>query len=322
MSTALAEPKPPTYDPTAGLELVQGDEGDLKATRHLFLAANLLDPARQRDVGMTDGGEELSNPCLRRTQGKLHKCEITPLEFWVEWMPKELFPEGMEHMALSLKGGEQPSETNRIFKPLFGYPYLPGHMIVDALGIPTGERRGVVEIETLRGVDYGKEDRELQNLFFPPDYVKPVELRLIAEHIEKIGSSVADPDAKNAANFMLASAAQCREYMEQIVSIATGQLAERKSHQFVHRLTPKIRSFMAQLEMKPPMVSQVHDVVDKALGTLPPELLAQMSAQTEALNNLGPVIANAVQEAITRALATQKPTEMSVEVKAPAKPTK
>lgn len=299
----------PLIDPTAGLELVTGDEVALEATRHLFLAANLLDPQRQRDIDLPDGGEELSNLCLRRTAGKLPKCEITPLELWVEWMPLDLFPAGMEHMALKLKNkAVEGVNGGRIFKPLHGHPYYPAHTIVDALGIASGERRGIVEIENLRGVDYGKHDRELQALFFPADYRKPVELRLIAERIEKVASSVADPDAKDAANFMLLSCAQSREYMETRVSIAQTQLAERKSGDFTHRLTPKVRSFMAQLEIKPMMATaNVQDAVDKALSaTLPPEVLEALSQNSAALANIGPAIGEAVGAAVRDALAAAK----------------
>lgn len=310
MPTAVLEPEVvrPIIDPTAGLELVTGDEVALDATRHLFLAANLLDPQRQRDINMADGGEELSNLCLRRTAGKLPKCEITPLELWVEWMPLDLFPAGMEHMALKLKGESVDGINGRIFKPLYGHPYYPAHTVVDAVGIASGERRGIVEIENLRGTDYGKYDRELQALYFPPDYRKPVELRLIAEHIEKVADSVADPDAKDAANFMLLSCAQSREYMEQMVSTAQTQLAERVTHQFTHRLTPKIRSFMAQLEIKPMMAtSNVQDAVDKALSnTLPPEVLEALSQNSAALAGLGPAIGAAVGAAVRDALAAAK----------------
>lgn len=303
-------------DPTANLELVSAQAEDIQSTRHLFLAANLLDPGRQRDIGLVDGGEELANVCLRRTQGKLPKCEITPLEFWVEWMPRELIPEGLEHMALALKdnAGEALSPDNRIFKPLFGFPYYPGHTIVDALGIPSGERRGIVEIESLRGVEYGKEDRELQALFFPPDYQKPIELRLVREHIEQVAESVADPDAKDAANFMLASADQSGEYMLTAVSVAQTQLAQRVSHTFVHRLTPKIRSFMAQMEIKPSVAAQMQDTVNRAVtASLPPEILEQLAANSAAMANIGPAIAEAVGNAVAAAIAASKapPTKAS-----------
>lgn len=298
----------PIVDPSEGLELVSPDGVDLNATRHLFLAANLMDPARQRDIKLPDGGEDLGHICLRRTGGKLPKCEITPLEMWVEWMPLELFPPGMEHMALSLKGAEAES-GGRIFPRLYGYPYHPAHAIVDVTGLASGERRGVVELENLIGVNYGPEVQRLQSLFFPADYHKPVELRLITEHIEKVGSSVADPDVKDTANFMLLSCAESRAYMEQFISASLTRLAERKSGDYVHRLTAKDRSFMAQLEMKVPMVNQVADTAQQAVASLPPELLEQMNAQNEALANLGPVLSAAIGQAIKEALAasTAKP---------------
>lgn len=309
MSAVLDQPTAPITDPTLGLELVSGDEVALEATRHLFLAADLLDPARRRDIDLPDGGEELHNICMRRTAGRLPRCEITPLEVWVEWMPLELFPQGTEHLALKLKGVDYEA-GGRIFPQLYGYPYYPAHAIVDAIGIASGQRRGIVELENLRGLDYGGEDREMQRLFFPPDYRKPVELRLITEHIEKVGSTVADPDAKDTANFMLASCAQSREYMEQYVSASLTRLAERKTHEYTHRLSAKDRSFMAQLEMKVPTVNQLQDTAEKAVAGLPPELLEQMNAQNEALANLGPVLSAAIGQAIKEALAAnaaQKP---------------
>lgn len=310
----------PVTDPTAGLELISGDVEDLRATRHLFLAANLLDPGRQRDINLPDGGEELANVCLRRTTGKLPKCEITPLEFWVEWMPKELFPEGLEHLALSLKdnNGEALKETNRIFKPLLGYPYYPAHTVIDALGIANGEHRGIVEIQVLKGVEYGRYDRELQELFFGREYIKPVELRLVEEHILQVADSVADPDAKSAAEDMIVSVTQSRDYMLNAVSVAQTQLAERVSHKFVHRLTPKIRSFMAQLEMKVPAVSQMQDVVDRALtANLSPEVVEQLNANNAALiAALGPAIGEAIGKAVREAMAGAT---VTAPAKAPAK---
>lgn len=297
-------------DPTANLELVSAQAEDLQSPRHLFLAANLLDPARQRDIGLPDGGEEMMNICLRRTQGKVPKCEITPLEFWVEWMPRELIPEGLEHMALALKdnSGEPLNPNNRIYKPLFGFPYYPGHAIIDAIGLVNGERRGIIEIENLRGVEpYSKEASEMQALFFPADYPKPIELRLVRQHIEEVASSVADPDVHATAGFMLASADQCGEYMSTMVSIAQTQLAERKSHHFVHRLTPKIRSFMAQLEITPPVAAQMQDTVDRAVtAALPPEVIELLSKNSEALANLGPVLAQAISDGVAAAISASK----------------
>ena len=313
MSAVLEQPVRTITDPTAGIELVSGDIVDLRAPRHLFLAANLLDPARQRDIGLLDGGEELENRCLRRTSGKLPKCEITPLEWWVEWIPMDLFPEGMEHLALSLKDTGQPEGSgNRIFKPLYGYPYYPAYAIIDAIGLASGESKGVVEIENLRGVEYGKADRELQDLFFPVDYAKPVELRLIGQHIEQVAESVADPDAKDTAAFMLASVAQSTEYLGKVVSIAQTQLNQRvisgPGFHYTYSLTPKIRSFMAQLEVRPEAGVQVREAVNQAVtASLPPEVIEQLASQSEALRNIGPAIAEAVKDAIAAALAANKP---------------
>lgn len=295
--------QPIASDPSLGLELVSPDGVDLNATRHLFLAANLLDPARQRDAKMPDGGEEFGHLCLRRTAGKVPKGVITPLEMWVEWMPLELFPPGMEHMALSLKG-QSAESGGRIFPQLYGFPYHPAHAIVDLTGLATGARRGIVELENLIGVEYGPHTQELQNLFFPADYVKPVELRLIVERIERVASSVADPDAKDTANFMVLSCVESRAYMEQSISAAFTRLAERKSGDYVHHLTPKDRSFMAQLEMKAPAVAQLQDTVDRAItANLPSEVLEQMTQNSAALANLAPALSEAIGNAVREAIS-------------------
>jgi hypothetical protein len=129
-------------DQTAGLELVTGDEIALNAPRALFLAADLLDPARRADIGLIDGGEELDNPCMRRTAGKLPRCTITPMEFWGVPMPLEQFPEGVR--PLKIKGVEVEGDASRIGrrigldKPTYFMPMYPGDLIVDALGIAVG----------------------------------------------------------------------------------------------------------------------------------------------------------------------------------------
>lgn len=245
-------------DPTDGLELITGDEVALEAPRALFLAADLLDPARSRDIGLVGGGEELPNRCLRRTSGLLPRCSITPLEFWGEPLPLELFPDGVR--PYKLKGAPDESmnfNPNGAFdsrlrsKPLFFMPLFPGELIVDALGIASGERRGVVEISVLKSVNYGPEYNELQDFFFPTDYIKPIELAKIRENIERRAAAVADPDIHSAATDMLLSCEQSQEYMEQIVSIASTQLNQRVAHNYTYRLYPKIRHFMAQLGLKP-----------------------------------------------------------------------
>lgn len=303
-------------DQTAGLELVTGDEIALNAPRAIFLAADLLDPARLADIGMLDGGEELDNPCLRRTGGKLPRCTITPMEFWGVPMPLEQFPEGVR--PLKIKGVEVEGDPARIGrrigldKPAYFMPMYPGDLIVDALGIAAGRRRGVVEIDVLRGVDYGPEYDAIQTLFFAPDFIKPIELRLIREHIERVGNSVADPDVKSAANNMIQSCDDSRAHMEAAVSLANTQLDTRRVYQWTYALTPKLRRFMEQLEIKPRgenAVAQLQDQVAAAVvgaGISPEQLEAIMANQTAAF-------ASAMQSAISQAITAAKPTDAPTE---------
>lgn len=298
------------------LELVSGEGQSLEAVRHVFLAADLLDPQRSRDVGLKYGGEEVDSRCLRRTNGKIPRCFITPLELSVEWMPLDLFPTGMEQFALKPKLTKEEDDLSRakIFKPLFGLPYYPGHQIVDVTNLTTG-RRGIVEIETFRGAEY-KDTEAIQNLFFPADFQLPIELSKTCEHIERVAGSVADPDAKDTANFMLMSCDHSRDFMLEKVSIANTQLDERVTGTFVHRLTPKIRNYMAQLGIKPRSepATQIQDVVNSALSrSITPEMMAQMQTQNAelvaaAIAGIGPAIADAVAKALSSALETKAPT--------------
>lgn len=318
--SAVFEPLPlPPADPTAGLELTTGDEIALEAPRHVFLAANLLDPARQRDVAiqMPYGGDDNGNVCLKRTGGLIPRCRIVPVEVWGEQLPLELFPEGVR--GLIIKGtqppaaGEQLDANRRPFflnnKPVYFYPHYPGQMIVDIVAF---ERRGNVELETLRGVAPGPETESLQALFFPDDYRVPVELRLIEQRIETVAESVADSDARTVADDMLLSVTMCREYMNGVVDLANTQLAERVSFQHTHRLTPKLRSFMAQLELQVPrqaigerITDQVQTAVTSAIS---PAVMEQMQARDEAfVERIGTTVAVAVAEALRGVFAVPSP---------------
>lgn len=327
MSTVLTEAGPNTahlLNEPVELELVTGEGQSLQAPRYVFLAADLLDPARSRDIGLKYGGEEVESRCLRRTDRKVPRCVLTPLEFSAEWMPLDLFPQGMEQFALKpkLTQDEEDLGKAKIFKPLFGLPYYPGHQIIDVTGLTTG-RKGIVEVENLRGVEYGKDIEALQNLFFG-NWDWPIELAKTREHIERVAGSVADPDAKDAAGFMIQSGDHARDYMLEKVSIANTQLDERVTGTFVHRLTPKIRNFMAQLSIKPRSepATQIQDVVNQALSrAVTPDQLAQLQTQNAelvatAIAGIGPAIADAVSKAIATALEANKTAT------APVKPVK
>lgn len=261
-------------DQTLGLELVDSQELALEATRHIALCVDLLDPARRLDIGLERGGEELPNRCLRRSNGLLPRCEITPMEFWGIPLPMELFPDGVR--PYKLKGEPSPStdfNPNGAFnprlldKPLFFMPLFPGDLIYDAVGISANEKRGIVEIQVLKGENYGGADREFQELFFG-GWQLPLAVRLVRDHIEQVADSVLDPDAKSVANDLIQSCDQGRDYMAEIVSIASTQLQTRVSHQYTHRLTPKIRHFMAQLELKPNDNIVAAERVEQAVATV------------------------------------------------------
>lgn len=267
MSAVLQE----RYDPTAGMELTTGDEIALEATRHIFLAGDMIDPHRKDDLPhLAHGGEELANFCLRRTNGYLPRCTITPMEVWAEWLPMEYFPEGVR--PLKLKGEQivdnNPTGRTLINKPLFGYAHMPGELIIDAIGLATGERKGIVEIEALRGVDASDpEVTRIQNLFFGPDFPLPIELRLIEQRIALILAAHNDPDVKSVARDMLTSCEQFRRWAEGEIGKMNTQLDQRVSHQWTYSYSPKVRMLLKQLEVEPRGTS-TYNPVDSLLTAM------------------------------------------------------
>lgn len=312
MNTVLAE-LPPYIDPTAGMELTTGDEIALEATRWLWLGMDLLDPSRKADVLYLregNGGEELDNICLRRTRGFLPRCTFTPLEVWAEWLPIEFFPEGAR--PLKLKGApiqdQNPTGRTLVGKPLYGYAHYPGEQILDAIGLPTGDRRGVVEIEVLRGVNVDDPQAvKLQNLFFPLGQKLPLELRAIEEQIQRTADAHKSDDVRITAKNMLESTAQSRRWAEQLISRQHSQLDARITHHYVHSYSPKCLHLMKQLEMTPRSVgTNPVEAMFKAMNAqgLTPEVLAQMEARDASLvDKLGA----AFSEALTKAFSAIQP---------------
>lgn len=300
-------------DLTLGLELVTGDEVALEATRYLFFAGDVIDPDRKVELAyLVDGGEEMHNRCLRRTGGFLPRCEITPMEFWGETLPLEWFPDGVR--PYKLKNTDPVTEATNlngrtsIGKPLFFMPMYPGDLIVDALGMATGERKGIVELESLRDVDYDTgHSQEMQRLFFPPHYRKPVELRLIQQQIETVADSVLDPDAKSVAHSMVVSCEQFRRWAQEKIDKCHTQLDTRVAFQWTYRYSAQIRNLMKQLEVEPRnsgaqnfQNTMMHAVAQSGIT---PEMFAQMEARDASMvEKLGAVLA----ETLAKAFGTVK----------------
>lgn len=300
-------------DLTQGLELVTGDEIALHATRHLFFAGDCLDPDRKHELShLREGGEELSNRCLKRTGGFLPRCTITPMEFWGEALPIEHFPDGVQPYKLKDVEIKDENPTGRTLhgKPLLFMPMYPGHLIVDALGLATGERKGIVEIQVLKGVDYSPETERFNTLFFPATYTKPVELRLIQQRIEEVGDSHSDSDVKSIASDMVQSCEQFRRWAQDKIDKCHTQLDTRISHQWTYRYSPQVRALMRQLEIQPRNESaqQLNAAVLQAVSNsgISPEVFAQMQERDANLvNKLGEVFS----EALSKALSSAKSNE-------------
>lgn len=307
---------------TAGLELITGDEVALEATRYIWFAGDVIDPDRKLDLPhLAGGGEELHNVCLRRTGGFLPRCEITAMEFWGETLPLEWFPDGVR--PYKLKDTDPVTEATNlngrtsIGKPLFFMPMYPGDMIVDALGLASGERKGIIELEILRDVDYDTgESQRMQNLFFPPHFIKPIELRLIQEQIEKVADSVLDPDAKVIANSMITSCEQFRRWAQEKIDKCHTQLDTRVSFQWTYRYSSQIRSLMKQLEIEPRNqgAQNFQNSVLQAVQNsgITPEMFAQMEARdANMIAKMGEAMAEVLAKAFGTAAKEEAPAKKS-----------
>jgi hypothetical protein len=303
MSTQLA---PWTTDPTAGMELVTGEEVALDATRWLFLAGDLLSPDHRDDNPETrkGGGEEIQNFCLRRTPNFVERGKFTPLEVWGEFMAKEYLPDG--YVPLKLKGEkvEDGGISNPFIlngKPLYAYMHYPGNLIMDAIGLPTGEKRGIVELKPLLGLKV--EDAEpyrIHAAFFPEGFLADRRLSVMEQRIRQVAAE--SSDLKAIADDMLQSCEQFRRYAEMRISRQHTQLDQRVTHQYVHSYSPTVLSLMEQLEIKPRSHgSDLNAELLKAVSSsgLTPEVFSQMADRDEKLvEKLSAAFAEAMGQAL------------------------
>lgn len=307
MSTVYAERDlPAVIDPSAGLELTTGDEIALEANRFLFLAMDFIDPFRlAEDLNQpyhVNGGEELDNPCLRRTPNFLPRCTFTPLELWGVPMPQVLMPDGIR--ALKLKGVpvEDLNPNGRTFlgAPALFVPMYPGEMIVDALNITGNERKGIIEIEVLRDEPYmGALHQKLTEAFWS-NFTVPLELRLIEEHIVAVGAKYADPDIRKTAITMQRSIEQSRSWAESRIGEANTQQLMRVKHEHTYSYSPKIRYLMKQLEVKPANngVESIQGEVLKALTASGLSVDQFTTMNAEFATQIGASIATAIADAL------------------------
>lgn len=320
-------PRNMQIDPTQGMELTTGDEIALEANRFLFLGMDLLDPYRRKDLEhLAPGGEELDNPCLRRTKNFLPRCTFTPLELWGVPMPTVLMPEGIRPLKLKGEPVEGANVNGRTFigAPNFFVPMYPGEMIVDALGLTGSERKGIVEISCLRGEQYlGEKHSKLYEAFWA-NWPVPNELRVIQERIVTVASKYADPDIRSAADEMLGSIEASRTWADNRISEANTQVATRVKHEWTYSYSPRIRWLMTQLEVKPMYsgVESVQNEVARAISNSGLNLDAMAAQNAGFAEAIGASIAKAISEAFSRqqAVAVLDPIEVPTAPAAPAVP--
>lgn len=177
-----------------------------QANRFLFVALDLLTPARKRgSKRLRYGGHEVISECLGHTWGFIQKGRFTPLTMGGEPMAQEDVPDGREGEWFPMS---QPPKTE-----------IPGQLIMQGSDLPTGAIAaypgdhlssikngsssqidgrpiGLVEIEALRGHNYKIQQLapglrvdpdiwQIQRYFFPDFPRVPVslaEFRALLQH--------------------------------------------------------------------------------------------------------------------------------------------
>jgi len=159
-----------------------------EATRYLFFAGDIITPRRKQErKDLAHGGEESASPCLWRARHFIRRGRITPLEYGPRWDIEPRVPAGTRTIAVIDHGG---NPTILEGSALLGIPTYPGEAIFEI--IATGDEgmpMGIVELNSLRGVDYVDVAKEnYQHLFFPTYPNLPPTLRELEDTIRKVRS--------------------------------------------------------------------------------------------------------------------------------------
>jgi len=159
-----------------------------EAVRYLFFPGDVINPLRKEErQDLRAGGDEVPSRCLVRTKGYMRKCRITPLERWVDPLPRELMPEGVTPINMVPTSSDQGSAQGLTsFSPnLYGFPKYPGEEIgwITHAAHVNG-RKGIVELGELFDIEWDDFDRSgIQRMFFPDFPYVPPTLREVEELI-------------------------------------------------------------------------------------------------------------------------------------------
>lgn len=179
---------------------------DIKLSRFLFTAANLITPDVARDrPHMRSGGLNVYNPCLNQTKDFIRRGRITPLLVSQHTpIPIEDAPPGDTSYFNVPLDGDSLRSAGSFYEQggMMSRLAYPGQQIMhilegspNGLGAGGGHRIGIVEIPTLKGHEYKLEsigggvltDKELwkiQKAIFPDYPDLPFALRPFTELVK------------------------------------------------------------------------------------------------------------------------------------------
>lgn len=236
-----------------------------EATRYLFFPGDVLASRRRQEMrdltalGMrlnekafhpvVNGGEEFQSPCLARTKGFVPRAFITPVEIGAYWVPNEL----VGSFVPTFKGVVDVEAKGA--KTLVGEKMYPGHAvnwILSSAANDQGYKRGVTEIESLRGENWDTgAAMEAQMLYFPTYPSLPPTLRELESGIRQRAANL-QGDLKFIGEQMLAACDEFRSWGLMRLQIEHSLVkAGTLPTGFAHSYSELARSLMEQLEITP-----------------------------------------------------------------------
>jgi len=190
-----------TYSDFGGVvqTFVPAEVIDKGMTRCLWSPLDVASAQHKVEVpALRHGGEDLAVPTNRLFRGVLPKGVFVPLQKAPEFLPKNFGPDSNDPEILKVSEAPINAPGGPIFGQgaLLGFAQYPGYDINTAMRMnqDQGRKRGIKEIEAMRGRDYDPEVYPaLQSFFFPNWAIAdwdpmvpriPVEHRLVTELIQ------------------------------------------------------------------------------------------------------------------------------------------
>jgi len=230
-----------------------------EATRYLVFVGDLITAPQKRErKDLISGGEYYGGhfKTLLRSKGLLRKCQITPLEVAYDFISSQVLGDNPTRLVIANQQGDPRTGTQ-----LNSIPVMPGDEIKGILAMDRNHSfgsKGVMEIESLQGVDYADfVNSGLQKDIFPNwDQIMlgvealPVKLSEIVAGLNERRQN-ASADAKSIIDVYLESASRFRIWGTDYCKFSSQLVRQPLNAQgFAHTYSALAESLFDQLEIR------------------------------------------------------------------------